>query len=236
MRLNSRLGNALIVAGVLIGTVPALAQTPRVTQPVLRAPVSESPAAGVQQLPLIAHATFFSQETKRAQVIDPQVFVADPAAAEGTGPQNIPHFAGVRNLRTDDVPAIVVVNAEGQSLGFTAEKWLAAHGTAEVAAQPNGVDRVTITATKLIGFGIYSVFEVTFGADGTTFRPIDGDGLTSSFTAEQDGAKTIVVNATHHLTHANAIVLVYHSDDLEHGVSRGTIGVTAHHHLIVRIP
>jgi hypothetical protein len=35
-------------------------------------------------------------------------------------------------------------------------------------------------------------------------------------------------------THANAVLLVYHSDGQTHGLERGRIGIDAHHQLIAR--
>ena len=44
----------------------------------------------------------------------------------------------------------------------------------------------------------------------------------------------MTVTAPQLLTHANAVLLVYHSDKTFHGDQRGEIGVTAHHQLIAR--
>lgn len=38
------------------------------------------------------------------------------------------------------------------------------------------------------------------------------------------------------MTHAEGLLLIYHSDGRDHGVQRGKIGVDAHHQLIVRVP
>ncbi|MDQ6942363.1 MAG: hypothetical protein M3169_07575 [Candidatus Eremiobacteraeota bacterium] len=38
------------------------------------------------------------------------------------------------------------------------------------------------------------------------------------------------------VTHSEGILLVYHSDRAAHGMSRGQIGVDAHHQLIIRVP
>ena len=168
----------------------------------------------------------------------------DESSAEGTGPQNIAHAAGLRPARLDDAPELELYNANGDSLGFSLAKWLpagssgpdGASGTVDIDAQPNGAMRLTMSFSKLIAFGVYSIFRATFSPDGTTFVPIDGDGTGDTFTSAVDGSADIVVSTSSRLTHQNAIVLVLHSDSQEHGVSRGIVGVTAHQQLISRIP
>jgi len=49
-----------------------------------------------------------------------------------------------------------------------------------------------------------------------------------------EASLTVTVSAA--LTPANAILLVYHSHGQSHGLSRGTIGVDAHHQLIAPMP
>jgi hypothetical protein len=200
-----------------------------------QAPVQ--PAAARQTLAFVTHAAFFSQETHRTPSIDPQIFVREDSAAEGTGPQNIEHVAGVRPARLDDAPELVAYDAKGNSLGFTLGKWFAASGTAELAPGPTAAStRVSLAFTKLIPFGVYSLFRIAFSPDGATFRPLDGDGTTNNFTAAADGSASPVVTTSDPLQRGDAIVLVYHADALQHGASRGTIGLDAHHQLIVRLP
>jgi hypothetical protein len=63
---------------------------------------------------------------------------------------------------------------------------------------------------------------------------MDGDGKANSFTAGADGSATVSMPQPHEPTHANAVMLVYHSDGEAHGAERDQIGVNAHHQLIVR--
>ena len=193
--------------------------------------------ARAQTTPLtfVTHASFFSQETHRTPAIDPEVFVRDNAGLAGVGPQNIEHVAGIRPARLDDSGWNVAYNAHAESLEFTLAKWFGATGSADVAPQGAG-NRVTLAFEKLIPFGVYSVFRVTFSSDGTTFKPLDGDGTANSFTAGAEGVGKIVIDTPTPLQHAEAIVLVYHSDSQNHGASRGTIGVNAHHQLIAPLP
>jgi len=201
------------------------------------APAPSAPTASSSRVSLtfIRHAAFFSQEARRATVIDPQIFVREDSAPEGTGPQNIEHAAGLRPARLDDLPEVVAYNAEGTSLGFDLDKWFAATGTVDIAPQGAG-DRVSATFKNLIAFGVYSLFRITFAPDGATFVPLDGDGKNDGFTAGFDGSAGVVVTTPEHLQSGNAIVLIYHSDATEHGEARGLLGVTAHHQLIVRLP
>jgi hypothetical protein len=202
-----------------------------------RVAVAQAPAtAGHQTLTFVTHASFFSQETHRSPVIDPQVFVREDSAAEGTGPQNIEHAAGLRPAQLTDAPELVAYDAKGNSLGFTLDKWFAATGTADLSPASNGGTKVALTFAKLIPFGVYSVFRIAFSPDGATFRPLDGDGSTNNFTAAADGSAALLVTTTDPLLRGNAIVLVHHSDALSHGASRGDIGLNAQHQLIVRLP
>ena len=194
------------------------------------------PPAARPSLPFVTYAAFFSQEAHRSPALDPHVFVKDDASAEGTGPENIAHVAGLRPARVDDAPEVVLYNANGDSLGFTLDRWFGASGTVDIDRGPAGATRLTLSFKKLIAFGIYSIFRATLSPDGTTFTPIDGDGSTNTFTSLVDGSANVVVSTPTPLGHANAIVLVLHSDSQEHGVSRGVVGVNAHQQLAVRIP
>lgn len=84
------------------------------------------------------HAVFFSNETKQPAVIDPQVFVADPAIMAATGPQNIMHVGGYRPARiASDAPSVPLFTAQGLPLGFTLGEWLGASGTGTVVCTGN---------------------------------------------------------------------------------------------------
>jgi hypothetical protein len=94
---------------------------------------------------------------------------------------------------------------------------------------------VTASFSRLIPGGVYSLFVATFRPTGNTFAPLDGRGL-HNFAALSDGTARASVYTPYHLAHANAVLLVYHSDGRAHGMSRGEPGVTAHHQLIARLP
>ncbi len=182
------------------------------------------------------HASFFSAETQQPRPLDPQIFVADSSVPAATGPQGIVHVAGFRPAFLTDQPSTVVHNANGKPLGFTLGTWLSANGTATITPSANGSQSVALAFAHLIPNGVYSVFENHFASSGVTFTPLDGSGTTNTFIARADGTGKSVILSPEPFTHANAILLVYHSDGQSHGTQRGSIGIDAHHQLIMRFP
>jgi hypothetical protein len=164
-----------------------------------------------------------------------QIFVRDNGARAETDERGSVHIAGLRGPQNEDAPDSEVYNAEGSRLLFTIEKWRAAGGTADVSADGGG-DKITLSLHRLIAFGHYSVFIRTNGNDGVRFAPIDGSGIGNDFDAKQDGAANIVVSSPEHLASGCSIVIIYHSDDQDHGNFPGMFARTAHQHLIARIP
>lgn len=198
---------------------------------------AQAPAAAAAPLAFQTHAAFFSSETKQPSAIDPQAFVADSAAPAATGPQGIAHVAGFRPaLIATDPPTSPVNTAEGKPTGFTLGAWLGATGTAAIATQPTGGARVTASFHGLKPNGLYSLFENHFDQTPIGFTPLDGKGTTNSFRADAKGNAKISVTTPEPLTHANALLLVYHTDNKTHGMERGQLGITAQHQLIARIP
>jgi hypothetical protein len=183
----------------------------------------------------VPHAAFFSVETKPANLIDPQAFVADSAAPAATGPQGIAHAAGVRPAFGVDDRRFAVLNAQGKQLGFTLAEWFGARGSVTLTPGPTS----TTVAFELAGLkpgGLYSFFENHFRPDGVTFTPLDGTAKTNTFRASPRGTAAGTMVAPGPIAHAEGVLLVYHSDDTDHGTERGQIGLNAHHQLIVRVP
>ena len=195
-----------------------------------------TPSTPSTDLEFVTHASFFSGEMGINPVVDPHVFVADSGQPAAIGPQNIEHVAGFRPARLTDPEGSPIYNAQGVLLeGFTLGNWLAAGGTVRITP---GDGRATI-AVSLRGLrpgGVYSLFENHFNEKPVGFTPLDGSGTSNSFTASPEGTATITVTVPHVPTHDNAVLVVYHSDGQTHGTKRGTIGVNAHHQVIVRIP
>jgi hypothetical protein len=223
-----------------IARASALA-TPAIAMCALCALCTLSPGRAAAQerlsLSFVGGGAFFSQSEKAEHAIDPEIFVYDGAVAVGTGPQRIEHIAGLRNARLDDAPLSPLYNAEGMALGLTLRKWLAARGVLETQTQANGRIRLIASFKHLVPFGTYSLFSESVGADAektATVRPLDADGSASSFEAGADGSAMIVLESSPRVVDTT-IVLVYHSDGREHGVSRGRLGVTAHEQLAARL-
>jgi hypothetical protein len=194
-------------------------------------------AADSQRLTFTTHAVFFSSETKQPKPVDPHVFVQDPASPAATGPQNIQHITGVRPaLIEQDVKTAPVFNAKGESLGFDLGKWLGANARVTITPSANGKARISAQFSKLQPDGSYSLFENHIDQQPVSFTPLDGAGKDNNFVADKKGSAAVTLTAPQVLTHANAVLLVYHSDKTFHGDQRGEIGVTAHHQLIARIP
>ncbi|MFN2527322.1 MAG: hypothetical protein ABR584_01225 [Candidatus Baltobacteraceae bacterium] len=195
----------------------------------------EMAAASARTYGFLTHAAFFSLESKQPNLIDPQVFTADVASIGAIGPQGIVHVAGYRPAYGVDDPATQITNAQGKSLGLTLGQWFLARGTAELSQEETHT-RAKLSFSNLVPGGRYSLFENHFAAANVTFTPLDGAGKTNSFTADAKGTATLTVILPVVLSHAEAILLVFHSDGMDHGTERGALGITAHHQLIMRVP
>lgn len=194
-------------------------------------------AANSNELPFMTHAAFFSAETHQQKPIDPQVFVRESSVSAAVGPQNIRHVGGVRPaLIEEDAKNSPLFNAEGRSLEFDLGHWLAAKGTVKIAVVSDGSAKVSAQFENLRPGGHYSLFENHFDQRPVGFTPLDGTGTNNNFVASATGIGQISLTAPKMPTHANAVLLVFHSDGQSHGTQRGDIGVNAHHQLIVRIP
>ena len=191
--------------------------------------------AGAAELPFQTHAAFFSNETRQAAPIDPQVFVADPASPAATGPQGIRHVAGFRPaLIQSDPPSTALSNADGKPLGFTLGVWLGATGHMTMTPRKAGGETVKASFQRLRPRAEYSLFESHFDQTPIGFTPLDGKGTANSFRTDARGNARITVTTPDTLTHANGVLVVYHSDGRAHGGSRGEVGINAHHQLIAR--
>ncbi len=194
-------------------------------------------AANSTELSFDTHAAFFSQETHQPKPIDPHVFVGDTSSSAGIGPQNIRHVAGIRPAFIDqDSKNSPLLNAEGRPLDFDLGQWLAAKGRVTITVKSDGKAQISAMFQNLRPGGHYSLFENHFDQQPIGFTPLDGTGATNNFVASATGTAQISVIAPKVPTHANAVLLVFHSDGQEHGTQRGEIGVNAHHQLIARIP
>jgi len=177
-----------------------------------------SHAATPISLTFTTHAAFFSSETKQPKPLDPQAFVQDASSPAATGPQNIQHAAGFRPaLIEQDAKTTLLYNAKGEPLGFDLGHWLDAKGVVTIAPAAHGVTKISARFTDLQPGGSYSLFENHFDQQPVGFTPLDGAGKANNFVAGKNGTARIILVAPHMLTHANAVLLVYHSDKKFHG-------------------
>ncbi len=191
-------------------------------------------AASPLKIDFVTHAAFFSAETKQPKALDPQVFVHDSGAPAATGPQGIKHVAGVRPALIDqDAKTSALYNADDKPLGFDLQSWLSATGTVTITEQ-GGKSTLEASFKGLRPNAEYSLFENHFDHTPVTFTPMDGAGTTNSFKTQADGSAKVSMTLPDFPTHANAVLLVYHSDAQAHGTERGQIGIDAHHQLIAR--
>jgi len=201
---------------------------------------SPSPAAPPvsHRLSFVAHAAFFSLETRQPALVDPQVFVADPKEPAALGLQQIEHLTGLRNALMADDPTSPALDANGQKLGFDLQHWFSANGVAQIDPfdADHGSQRVVVRFANLVPRGRYSLFSVDLEAKPPVFAPLDVAGKANSFTAGDDGSGGATVASPRALSHDEAIVLVYHADHIDHGKQRGGVGLDAFHQLIVRVP
>ena len=188
------------------------------------------------ELAFQTHAAFFSSETHQPRTLDPQVFVRDPGATAGAGPQNIEHGAGLRPAFVDESGSTSIYTARGEPLApLTLGTWLAARGSVSITPRDGGASASAVFAGLHPG-GVYSLFENHFDQKPIGFTPLDGSGKTNTFIADANGNARVALVMTAMPTGANAVLLVFHSDGEAHGASRGAIGVNAHHQLIAKVP
>jgi hypothetical protein len=198
--------------------------------------VAHAQSSSAITLSFETHAAYFSKEVSQPVVLDPQVFVLDKSAQAERHWQGIEHVAGVRNAHADDPAASELYTANGAPLGMTLEQWLHAGGSVTLIPLADGRENVAIVLHGLKPGGRFSLFENHFDQKPTGFTPVDGTGSGNSFVADPEGSARVTITAPAQMTHANAVLVVYHSDNVTHGSERGEIGVSAHHQLIARLP
>ncbi|WP_254073948.1 hypothetical protein [Burkholderia sp. S171] len=119
---------------------------------------------------------------------------------------------------------------------MTLKEWLQARGSVTLVPRADGREDVTVVLHGLKPGAQFSLFENHFDQNPTGFTPLDGTGNANSFAADSRGSASASMIAPAVMNHANAVLVVYHSDNMPHGSERGAVGVTAHHELIARLP
>jgi hypothetical protein len=182
------------------------------------------------------HAAFFSNETNQPAVIDPQVFVADPAIAAANGPQNVMHVSGYRPARVaSDAPSVSLFTAQGIPLRFTLGEWLGASGTGTVVCT-NGTAAAIDQFGGLVPGGVYQLFRNQFTPQGAKRSPFGKpDASDSVFMASKDGTAVVTSALLFCPDPTDGVLLSYHSDGTVHGPLGGDIGVNLHNQLLIRV-
>jgi hypothetical protein len=180
---------------------------------------------------------FYSAESGTTPVIDPMTFIAAPGAAAAVGPLSVRHAAGVAPAKQAGPPTTPLLGADGTPLRITLGQWEKAQGT--VAFKCVGSKRqATSTLRGLIPSATYSAFVVHAALDGRgRFTPWgDPAGTTNNFTASATGTATPTNTLDGCHSSADDIIIIWHSDGVDHGRSPGKIGVNWHTSLIARVP
>lgn len=197
---------------------------------------SAGPGNGAESVTLAfePHGAYFSKETHQRIAIDPQVFIKVAGAASGVGPQKIAHAAGVAPAPLEDPAPTPLYTADGNPLKITLGQWLGARGAATLSATGGSKQQFTASFNGLVARGSYSLFKATFKPSGDVFAPLDDAGTVNNFLATDQGTGSLTVTTPAVISHANAVILVYHSDGQVHAMLPGAPGLTAHHQLIAR--
>jgi hypothetical protein len=199
------------------------------TSPAARPPI---------RLSFVPHAALFSLLSRQPALVDPEIFLADPAAAAGLGFEQIAHVAGVRTAAMSDDGTAQALDANGRDLGFDLQHWFAASGLVQIDPPDpiRATQRIVLRFANLVPRGRYSLFLVHLESKAGGDAPLDGTARTNSFTADPDGNAGATIVAQQPLPRGSATVLVYHADRKDHGVRVGVAGFDAFRQLIVRVP
>jgi len=127
-----------------------------------------------------------------------------------------------------DAKTTPLFNAKGESLGFDLGQWLSANGKVTITPSPDGKAKISAQFSKLRPGASYSLFENHFDQQPVGFTPLDGVGKNNNFHSDKKGAGRVTLTAPQMLTHANAVLLVYHSDKTFHGEQRGEVDSQMH--------
>jgi hypothetical protein len=195
---------------------------------------SATPSSAQQQSWIfMTHAAFFADVTQGSDAIDPHVFVRDPSASAGSGPENIQHVAAFRpeDQATDDHTS-PLYNADGKPLGFNIGQWLNSAGTVDAASSGMG-DQLHFGFTGLVQSGHYDVFRLN-PTTGAIF-PLDGAGTSNAFTATSLGTADFYVTTPAHITTFDRVLLIYNSDGMDHAMQPGAFGIDSHIELVLRV-
>jgi len=180
-------------------------------------------------------AVAFQPVTAATTAQPPQVFVHDASAQAQPGEGG--HDWGLRPPTDNDAGTAPLLNAHGDPLHAVLGVWRTADGTATFEPGPAGTTVVHATFHHLLANGHYSLFvRQLAGRTGPVLTPLDLTGAANSFTADPQGFAELRVSSPLQMPSGSQLVLVYHSDGIDHQSSIGVLGVNAHPQLITRVP
>ena len=141
----------------------------------------------------------------------------------------------LRGIRVAD--AAPLFNAHAESIHTGLGSWRTAVGTATFEPGAQQTTKVHAAFQRLIPKGRYSLFvRQLAGRVGAVFTPLDLVGVANSLTAGGDGTGDITVSSPLTMPAGAQLVLVFHSDGVDHQSSIGVLGLNAHPQLITRVP
>ena len=198
-----------------------------------------SPPVQPVRLSFVPHAAFFSLVTHQSSLVDPEIYIAAPAAPAALGLAQIAHIAGERSAEMRDDASAAALDANARPLGFDLQHWFAANGVVEVLApDPDHGDTqiVIFRFANLVPHARYSVFVAHLESRSSNIVPLDGTSKTNSFTTDGDGTAGVTIVSPEMLPHGSALLLVYHADHKDHGLREGNAGFDSFDQLVVAIP
>jgi len=111
--------------------------------------------------------------------------------------------------------------------GVTRAAWSGARGTLQSSIE-DGSSVARIAFTGLVPGGRYSLFQRHLAPKSKLIAPLDGSGTSSSFIASPKGTAISTITIPEPLVRGDTVMLVYHTDTIDHPKMIGHIGVNAH--------
>jgi len=165
----------------------------------------------------------------------PYVYVRDGSAVAETTDAGPLHDIGLRPPRASDPPGTPLFAGNGATLPFAYGVWNTAIGDATIDTVPAGT-RVHAHFRGLLPGGMYSLFLRQTAVRNAVFIPLDGTGDHDSFHADGVGTGDALITYPAQIASGAQIVLLYHSDGVDHASSIGDPYRNVHAQLIVRVP
>jgi hypothetical protein len=116
--------------------------------------------------------------------------------------------------------------SDGTPAGFTRDAWLGARGSWSSSTE-DGMLQTRAQFSGLVPGGHYSLFMRHLSNKSLVIAPIDRSGTTNSFVASPAGTATATVTLSQPIVSGDQILLVYHSDTVDHPMTIGHLGTDA---------